>query len=442
MTAPMSPVPASSRIRPASTLPLLLAALTMIAACGGGSSAPEPEPQNTPDIPTIGSPTDQLPATSPYLVAERVTLREFSPDLTGLSPAMLAKLNEAVVLDFRLLPGRSRIVTDGRPRFPERLQFSETTGWFTLSHGSVAWPYHLLGQYGGHYYYSCATAARWMYADVNARSLGGYLASVTSPGESDFLVAALGDAGITSAFIGLTDWGRTNNDWVWTSGEPYSWSNWSAGEPNDTNGEQFAHIISNGKWNDTNFVYASPYVLEFAAPLPDPGTSAVNCATFGGSPLFIDELAGPAVAPKLERRLYWQKVFQVGVGAGATYSQEHSYTHGVSETTGMTFGWSIGISVSADWGFVSSEIETEFHQDFSHEVTINDESTVTKTYSATAPADKNMVLALWQLRERYVITDEDGNAWEDPGYLLVADLPALDQGLTEEYLQTIYFDAP
>lgn len=432
-----------ARVRGGLTLPLLMAALLLMAACGDDSAAPEPLQPNTPPVPTITNAGDQLPANSTFLVAERATLREFSPDLTGLTPAMLDKLNEAVVLDFRLLPGRSRIVTNGRPCFPDRLQFSETTGWFTLSRASLPWPYQLLGQYGGSYYYLCPTASRWMYADVNCRSLGGHLASLTSAGESDFVVDALGTAGISSAFIGLTDWGRANNDWIWTSGEPYGWSSWAAGEPNNSNGEQFAHIYyPGGKWNDTNFVAAYPYVLERSSPLPDPGSATVSCAAYGGSPLFIDALAGPEVAPKIERRLYWQKVFQVTVGAGATYAQEHTYTHGTSETTGMSFGWSIGISVSADWGFVSAAIETEFHQDFSHEVTISSEESITKSYSATAPADKIMVLALWQLRERYVITDDMGTAWQDPGYILASALPALDQGLEEEYLQTIYFDAP
>ena len=96
--------------------------------------------------------------------------------------------------------------------------------------------------------------------------------------------------------------------------------------------------------------------------------------------------------------------------------------------------------MDASWGFVSTQIETEFHQDFQHEVTVSSEETFTKTYEATAPEGKTMVLALWQLRERYVITDGSGAPWSDPGYLLDAPLPQLDQGLQQEYLQTILFD--
>ena len=194
-------------------------------------------------------------------------------------------------------------------------------------------------------------------------------------------------------------------------------------------------------WNDTNFNNVFPYVIESDSLLTDPGDDPITCATYQNTPLFLEELIGPFTVPVVERRLYWQKIFQVTVGAGSGYEHAHSYTHGTSETNGMSFGYSIGISVTAGWGFVSATIESEFHQDFSHEVTISDEETLTKTYSAEAPLDKTLVLALWQLRERYVITDGQGNDWSDPSYELAEPLPYLDQGLETEYLQTIQFDA-
>jgi hypothetical protein len=140
------------------------------------------------------------------------------------------------------------------------------------------------------------------------------------------------------------------------------------------------------------------------------------------------------------RSVYWKKVFQRTLGAGATYSQEHSYTQGTEESTGMSFGWSIGISTSLGWGPVSAEISTEFHQDFNHEMTVYEESTVTDTYECTAPAGKTVIFALWQLRERFTICNQAGEPWTDPKYQLDGALPSLDQGLDQEYLQTLYFD--
>ena len=429
---------------PALCLPHLALVFLMLAVVGCSSddpTAPEPAPSNVPTIPTISHPTDQLPATSDFLAVEQANLTNLRPNLAGLSAAALDKLDACVVLDFRLAPGARQIYTDGKPCFPEGLQFSESFDWYTFGQASFTWPFVYLGEFGGSHYYLSTTAARWMYADLNARCLGGHLASLSSQEESDFVRDGVEAIGTGTYWLGLTDWGRTNNDWIWTSGEPVTWTNWHAGEPNNDGGEQFLQALDDGTWNDTNLSVAYRYVVETDSLLTDPGPDPISCATFQNTPLFVEGLLGPTTPPVIERRLYWQKIFQVTVGAGSSYEHQHSYTHGTSETTGMSFGYSIGISVSAGWGFVSTEIETEFHQDFSHEVTINDEETFTKTYSAAAPEGKILVLALWQLRERYVITDGQGNDWSDPSYVLAEPLPYLDQGLEQEYLQTTLFDA-
>ena len=106
----------------------------------------------------------------------------------------------------------------------------------------------------------------------------------------------------------------------------------------------------------------------------------------------------------------------------------------------MSFGWSIGISTSIGWLSVSAEISSEFHQDFNHEMTVYEESTVTDTYECTAPAGKTVIFALWQLRERFTICNQAGEPWTDPKYQLDGTLPSLDQGIDQRYLQTLYFD--
>ena len=427
---------------------LVLFACLVLPACSGDENGPtgpdddDPLPANTPPIPEVSNPNDELPPRSEFLTTETAPLRNFSPTLAGLSQEMLDRLNEAHTLDFQLPPSRNVIFQDGRACHPERLQTKADGGsWVNLSRSSAVEPFVALGAYEGSHYYLSTTPAIWAFADANCRNFGGHLAAITSSAENVHVLGAVqAEAPGAIYWIGLTDWWRANNDWIWTSGEALDWTNWNPGEPNNSHGEYFTEVLTNGLWNDSRYQTSRRYVLELSEPLPDFGEDPVACAAHGQNLLFLDALALPSVAPYVERRVYWAKVFQVTLGAGATYGEEHSYTHGTSETTGMSFGYSIGISTEAGWGPVSVAIETEFHQDFQHEVTVSSEETFSKTYEATAPAGETMVLALWQLRERYVITDGSGEAWSDPDFLLDGPLPELDQGLQQEYLQTILFE--
>ncbi len=433
---------------PAPVIRLVLLALLLLATgCsddGGGPTDPEPAPPaNTPPIPTVSNPSDELPTRSQFLAVESAALGNFSPELAGASEALLARLNQAWAMDFRLPPGRGRLATDGHLQAPDNLQWCPENGdWHDLGRTSVPAPLTLLATHQGTSYYLSAGACRWWFADVTCRNFGGQLVVLDSATEADLVHAAVAEqAPGERYFVGLTDWGRSNNDWIWVDGTPFGWSRWASGEPNNSHGEYFVEVYEDGRWNDTRTGTRRRFVLETTTPLPDHGDQPVPCAVWDGNTVFLDHLAAPTVAPHVERRVYWERVFQVTLGAGATYSEEHSYTHGTEETTGMSFGYSIGVSTSVDlWGVASTTIETEFHQDFEHEVSIRSEETFSKTYEATAPEGRTMVLALWQLRERYVITDGQGNAWADPDYVLDGALPELDQGLQQEYLQTILFD--
>ncbi len=427
-------------------VPALLLALS-VGACSGddGPTAPyDPGDSDTPALPTIDNPGDQLPDRSDFLVTDIAPLQNLSPDLAGYTAAGLAELNEACVLDFRLAPGRRQIYRDGVPCFPAGLQFDDSYNWYDFSSESVDWPFVALGQYGDSYYYVCTTPTRWMYADVSCRCLGGRLADINTADENAFLVEALDAVHPGEHFIGLTDWASPSYEWFWTSGAPVGWTNWRAGEPNYLNSEKFVHMHGDGTWNNTTFTQAFAYILETDAPLEPPCPDPVPCAYYEtNQPVFLGAAAGASVAPHVQRRLYWKRIFQLSMDAGNEYTYSYTKTRGVSETQGQSFGWSIGVSVSASWGFISATIESEFHQDFHREMTISDEVTTTHSYTAL-PADpgKIKVVALWQLYERFVITDADGVEWEDPRFELAAPLPCLDQGLDMERLQTLIFDAP
>ena len=399
---------------------------------------------NTPPLPTVDNPTDQLPETSEMLATDDALLGNFSPKMTDQSILVNTLNDNAIALGFRMVPGHGQLVLDGSPCPPGNLQW-DRYGWGSWSDCVIdtADPlFHYLDSRETSHYYGLNHKAYWMVQDLNCRLAGGDLVTIDSADENAF-VHNLRQAWLPGEYIalGFYDWNRTNGDFAWRSGEPVTYTSWAGVEPNNSGGEYFAIMATtNSSWNDINGTLLTNAVMEIDEQLPDTGNNQVPVLMLGECPLYLGELGEVAEKPYIVRSVYWKKVFQKTLGAGTTYSKEHSYTKGTEETNGMSFGWSIGISTELGWGPVSTEISMEFHQDFSREITVYEESTVTDTYECTAPAGKTVIFALWQLRERYTICNEAGEAWSDPKYQLDGELPYLDQGLTQEYLQTLYFN--
>ncbi len=122
----------------------------------------------------------------------------------------------------------------------------------------------------GHYYelvYSSNTI--WYSAAVIAESstfngLNGHLVTITSQSENDF-VASLSDDDFRP-WIGLTD-RNTEGEYKWVTGEPFTYSNWSPGEPSAGTDEDYIEFFaSNDKWNDIYTVndYTDSYVVEYS----------------------------------------------------------------------------------------------------------------------------------------------------------------------------------
>ena len=63
--------------------------------------------------------------------------------------------------------------------------------------------------------------------------------------------------------------------WKWTSGEAFSYQNWSGGEPNDFNAaEDMAHLGGNTLWNDNGSGYAA------GVPVADPNSNSEGAPVF------------------------------------------------------------------------------------------------------------------------------------------------------------------
>ena len=130
----------------------------------------------------------------------------------------------------------------------------------------------------GHFYamYAIGADRSFAAAVLAAERFGGYPVTITTPEEQDFInrnMPALQNGGNTA--IGLLqdpNASEPSDGWGWITGEPFNWSNWRSGEPNDSAGnEDFVIMYPDGTWNDNSqdFTYV---LIEFDE---DPGVEEV-----------------------------------------------------------------------------------------------------------------------------------------------------------------------
>lgn len=114
-----------------------------------------------------------------------------------------------------------------------------------------------------HFYALTRRAQSWTNAEAEAVSWGGHLVTVNNASEQEFVTRTFlnGLDRIRPFWIGLYD-AATEGSFAWSSGEPFGYANWDAGEPNNKNDEDFAVInwgysynasgqtASFAKWND------------------------------------------------------------------------------------------------------------------------------------------------------------------------------------------------
>ncbi len=166
----------------------------------------------------------------------------------------------------------------------------------------------ILNSYNGHYYRLVKEGVSFAEAKSRAASLTfdgtpsgtpGYLATITSSGENDFLFTVMGGSGI-NAWIGGSD-EETEGDWKWITGPEAgtsffsgtAWTGgpvngefngWNPGEPNQFFGddpvmqEDYAEVYGSGFWND---IPSEPgrnnyYIVEWGGMPGDNFTTAVT----------------------------------------------------------------------------------------------------------------------------------------------------------------------
>jgi hypothetical protein len=96
--------------------------------------------------------------------------------------------------------------------------------------------------------YRVIIAASWAAAGERARAQGAHLGTITSDEERRWVASLLGNA---SAYIGLSD-ADEEGTWRWVTGEPFAYSHWGDGEPNNSGGVEHYVVMQggSGEWND------------------------------------------------------------------------------------------------------------------------------------------------------------------------------------------------
>ena len=141
----------------------------------------------------------------------------------------------------------------------------------------------------GHFYEPVAltSVVTWQQANLAATEAGGYLVTITSEAENDFVFSLIDDPAYWNPSFNLRGpWTggfqqirspEPDGGWSWVTGEPFVYSNWDDEQPNDfgPGNENRIHFGNRPErtptWNDVPESYqeVTSYVIEY---IPEPCT--------------------------------------------------------------------------------------------------------------------------------------------------------------------------
>ena len=144
----------------------------------------------------------------------------------------------------------------------------------------------VLGEFEGSKYYISNDASRPTDAQAEAETHGGYLASISSQEENDFIQQNISEM----SYIGLNDYDSEGN-LVWFNGEALAYNNVNPCAFCNTNSEEMDFVIMapwDGAWSFSNFYNNRKYVME----IPCDGNSGGGLQVSNCQPdIYLDGLA-------------------------------------------------------------------------------------------------------------------------------------------------------
>ncbi|MCU0436222.1 MAG: T9SS type A sorting domain-containing protein [Bacteroidia bacterium] len=119
--------------------------------------------------------------------------------------------------------------------------------------------YRYAGSIGNrHFYYFYSGTQNWTTAQASCIAQGGHLVTIPDAATNNFLARNLNGG---ASHIGFTDQ-VTEGNFQWVNNMPVTYTNWNAGEPNNSGNEDFGSMNSAGFWNDVNGSVAFNFYLE------------------------------------------------------------------------------------------------------------------------------------------------------------------------------------
>jgi hypothetical protein len=120
----------------------------------------------------------------------------------------------------------------------------------------------------GHYYARIGQSLTWNAAKIEAELLGGHLATITSAAENAFVSSVANVGPIAPCHFGGV---KLKGAWTWITGEPWGYSNWYIGEPNNQGGHEnwLLFYSASGFWNDMEPNYVAEWLVEWSEALVD-----------------------------------------------------------------------------------------------------------------------------------------------------------------------------
>ncbi|KJU85686.1 C-type lectin domain protein [Candidatus Magnetobacterium bavaricum] len=115
-----------------------------------------------------------------------------------------------------------------------------------------------------HTYQRIDTPMTWADAKANCEKLGGYLATVTSDSEEQFIVNSFNQK--YESWLGATD-AEVEGTWKWITGEKWGYTDWNPVEPNNKEGNEncLVYAGSFGHWLDYSCSYKVTLLCEWDA---------------------------------------------------------------------------------------------------------------------------------------------------------------------------------
>ena len=90
-------------------------------------------------------------------------------------------------------------------------------------------------EFSGHCYLRIDQGMTWFEAKACCERLGGHLATITSHEEQNFIESLIAGGKKHYYWLGGTD-EKVEGEWVWITGEPWGYTNWFPGQPDNRSG--------------------------------------------------------------------------------------------------------------------------------------------------------------------------------------------------------------